>query len=189
MLKGRKVGRETFEQVFSSVGPFYANVDYTQTRVLSFVDEADEKHDGKIIQRVNRKFPQGTKTVAVRFVRPWQREMSLGQALVLGMDYGYMPATEHETSVSLREATPGQIKELFYQAQSAIRARGLARTATSVSIPCTASAVAGETGELIPFLEVFEVCGCSRLCRLHLQKPNFDASIPPAQSIALVSVN
>lgn len=185
--KGVKVGRPVFGKVFSSVNSFYARVDYTKAHVLGEVDEAEESHDGVLIHRMeHRRLPKGSGVVNLVFIQPWKRDMSLGQAFKLMMDFGFRPAIHHEVVVSLKTASQDQIMGLFEQADKVNKVHGRSPVKGSLSVACLGSAVIGKTGELIPVQEV--VWAPNPLCRLQLRKLDFDASMPPAQSIAFVSV-
>jgi len=171
-----KVGRPSFDSVFASVNSFQAIVDYSQTHVLGYVHEADEEHSGKVILRVRRQLPAGKKAANLCCVRPWQRNMSLGNALNSAMEYGPLPATHHETGVVLKNAVPEQIQALYDMINEG--------KLTALSIICLATSVEGQTSELIPVLELNLGCGCPRV---HLRKMDFNAPLYPAQMIALVT--
>lgn len=170
-----KVGRPSFESVFAAVNSFQAMVDYSQTNVLGDVHYADEEHNGKVILRVRRQLPSGKKAANLCCVRPWQKDMCLGDALNLAMEYGPRPATHHETGVVLRHAVPEQIQALYDMIEG---------KRTALSIICLATSVEGQTSELIPVLELNLGCGHPRV---HLRKMNFNAPLYPAQMFALVT--
>jgi hypothetical protein len=172
-------------ELFSSVNSLHADVDYSKAYVLGDVHEADEDHDGKLIMRIRRQLPKGINPVSLCCVRPRQKDMSLGQALNLAMEYGPRPATHHEAGASLRAAVPEQIQALFDQADRATFEQGIMQMPMDLSVICPATAVSGKTAELITVWQV--VRGCGRPCRVHLRKIDFDAPLFPAQSIAVLS--
>lgn len=184
MSKG--VRGRSFDQMFASVNSFHADVNYDQAQMLGEVYETDEDHEGRMILRVRRHLPKGVDLAKVCFVRPWQREMSRGEALRLAMDYGFRPAIHHEGVRALKTATTDQMEQLFDLADRAVRDQAGARAiAPALSVTCLGSCVIGKTRELIPVQEVIRSCG--RPCRLHLRDLDPDASMFPAEMMALVS--
>lgn len=184
MVKGSKVGRPGFSEVFSAVNSFHTPVDYSLAKVLGEVHDEDENHDGQLIHRVDRQLPTGISVVKLCFIRPLNRAMSLTKILYLAMDYGLVPAIHHETVAALRAAAPEQIQSLFHQVDGEVSYRKLPQT-SSVSVVCFGSAVTGETGELIPVHEVRRHIGWSGV---QLRKLNLDAPPRPAMVLPFVSV-
>lgn len=185
MKKGVRIVRPSFDSLFSAVNSLHAEVDYDQAHILGEIHEADEEHDGRLFMRIRRHLPKGVNTVKVCCVQPKQRDMSIGQALNLVMEYGPRPAIHHEAGASLRSATPRQIQALFDQADQATLDRRMKQMPMDLSIICPATAVCGKTAELITVWQVVRACG--RACRVHLRKIDFDAPLFPAQSIAFLS--
>lgn len=178
MTKGMNVGRPSFGEVFSLVNSFHAKVHYADAHILGHLDkeDVDEEHDGKLILRVDRQLPVEPSVVQLCFIKPLNRHVSLGQALLLAMDYGLKPAIHHETKTALKAAVSEQIKALFVHVDQEVRLRRLPET-PFVSAACLASAVIGRTGELIPVQEVNRYRGWSGV---QLRKLEFDAPLPPA---------
>lgn len=185
MVKGMKVGRPGFEKLFAVVNSFHAKVDYSQTKVLGDIHEADEEHDGIHSVRIRRDFPKGVGTAKLCFARPRQ-QMSLGQSINLAMDFGLRPAIHHEVMAVMQESYPEQVRQLFDLADMAMFEHGIQKKAMELSILSMGSSVTGMTGELIPVHEVVRSCG--RICRVHLRKVDMDANMFSAQLSAFVSV-
>ena len=185
MAKGVKVGRPDFEQIFASVNSFHALIDYSQAHVLGEVYHADENHDGKVFLRIRRELPKRAHPASVCFIWPLLADMSLGQALNLAMNFGLRPAIHHEVAASLKGAVPEQIHKLFDLADISMLQQGFSRRAMVLSVASLGSAVAGESGEMIP---VHQLTRTNWPNQLHLRKLDFDAPVPPAQSLAFVNV-
>ncbi len=185
IMSKERICQVGFSNVFVSVNSFKARVDYTKKDILVNVHTSDdENHDGKVILRISRQFSIKRGVISLCFIHPRDKKMSLEQALIEADNFGFSPATHHETVSSLEAADREQIWKLFSQTDSIRYSSGLFPK-SSMSVACLASAVSSQTGELIPVYEIDRFGGHKPL--LHLTKLVFDAPVPSAMVLPFVS--